>query len=39
MVFYGPNGQEMMWYSVDQIDRKGLWYSIDQMDRKGCGIL
>ena len=39
MVFYGPNGQERMWYSVDQIDRKGLWYYMDQMEIKGCGIL
>ena len=39
MVFYGPNGQESLWYSTDQIDSKGLWCSMDQMDRKGCGIL
>ena len=39
MEFYGPNGQERMWYSIDQIDRKGLWYCMYETDRKGCGIL
>ena len=39
MVFYRPDGQERMWYSVDQIDRKGLWYSMDEMDRQGYDIL